>query len=237
MNYICFLCNLKHKTVSQLIYHLKILHNLDKESYYFCKQPSCFRDFRGLHKFRQHLNRNHINDYYNNTNDIYPCTNLELNGEKTINVHKNTCDLMNNSIVNNDIIQENSYELSEHSILLNELISSDINHDTQVVNLPPYKEKVERIVLCFIAKLISKSNITGSLLQEIIDGIINIFSSELITDLKNKIIPIIKEFNSFKSLEIENMFEVLENAFCNVKTEYHRTKTLLKNNLFLNPKR
>jgi len=46
------------------------------------------------------------------------------------------------------------------------------------------KKKVEKVILTFIANLMTKSNVSGSSLQEIIEGIINIFSSELIVDIK-----------------------------------------------------
>lgn len=85
MNYICFLCNIKLKNIPQLIYHLKIIHNLDKNSYYCCKQPLCHRYFRGLHKFRQHLNRNHVNRQNNYKNDIPPCTSLDSYEDTIIN--------------------------------------------------------------------------------------------------------------------------------------------------------
>lgn len=41
------------------------------------------------------------------------------------------------------------------------------------------------MILGFITNLMTKLNVTGSLLQEIIEGIINIFSSELIVDIKS----------------------------------------------------
>jgi len=44
-----------------------------------------------------------------------------------------------------------------------------------------------------------------------------------------------RQFNSSKYSEIENMFEIVENSFSSVKTEYHRTQTFLKHNVFFKP--
>lgn len=67
------------------------------------------------------------------------------------------------------------------------------------------------------------------LLQNIIECVIGLFSCGIITEIKQKVISIVK--NS----EIEDMFKILENAFVNFKTEYHRTKFFLKNNYFVKP--
>jgi len=230
---------LKLRSIPQLIYHLKILHNLGKESYYYCKQPFCYRDFRGLHKFRQHLNRSHIKNQGNNKNHFSQFTNSESNEYTTI-----TNDPLNKNINYTQFhnldsfttfITHTNYELSEQSVLLNELVSSDDSHDTEIINLPPFKIKVEKIVLSFVANLMTKSNVTGSLLQEIIEGIINMFSSDLIVYIKKEVLLVMRQFNSSKYSEIENMFEVVENSFSSVKTEYHQTKTFLKHNVFFKP--
>lgn len=231
MNYICFLCNKKLKTIHQLIYHLKIIHNLDKNSYYCCKQTFCHRNFRGLHKFRQHLNRNHVYNQENDRNDII--SSLAPFEDTIINESININPLKFDPLVNyND---NTDYELSEQTILLNELVSSDVSHDTENINLPPFKKKVEKVILSFIANLMTKSNVSGSLLQEIIEGIINIFSSELIVDIKSKVLSVLRKLNSSEYSTIENMFETVENSFSSVKTEYFRTKTLLKHNVFFKP--
>lgn len=81
----------------------------------------------------------------------------------------------------------------------------------------------------------SKPNVTSSLLQEIICGVEGIFSCGIISDLKHSVMPILNKMNNYQKSEIENMFDTLENAFSQVKTEYHRTNLFLKNNLFFKP--
>lgn len=41
-------------------------------------------------------------------------------------------------------IHEN-YELSKRSILLNELVSSDVSCDTEIMNLPPFKKRSNKL--------------------------------------------------------------------------------------------
>lgn len=90
-------------------------------------------------------------------------------------------------------------------------------------------------MLGFVTNLMTKSNVTGSLLQVIIEGIINLFSSYLIVDIKKEVLSVMRQLNSLKYSEIESMFEIVENSFSSVKTEYHRTKIFLKNNVFFKP--
>ncbi|KAF0736562.1 Uncharacterized protein FWK35_00021616 [Aphis craccivora] len=81
----------------------------------------------------------------------------------------------------------------------------------------------------------TKSYVSGSLLQEIIEGIINILSIELIVDIKRKVLSVLRKLNFSEFSTIENMFKTVENSFSSVKTEYLRTKTLLKHNVFFKP--
>lgn len=117
---------------------------------------------------------------------------------------------------------------------MNELVSISPSFGNQQQNV--YKHKVEKSVLVFISKLADKPNVTSSLLQEIILGVIEIISCGVISDIKNKVMPILRECNKSKNYEIENMFDILEHACDYVKTKYHRTKFFIKNNLFFKPK-
>lgn len=220
--YTCFICLSKHTKITQLIFHLKMFHNLNKMSLYQCRQDPCCRDLLGLKKFRQHLHRHHsLTNEVDNTNLILHSTEANLHPELPMN-NLNSCSNINNSNIKVD------YEISEEAILLNELVSISSNFGNQQQNIQLYKYKVEKSVLVFISKLANKPNVTSSLLQEIILGVISA--------IKNKVVPIIRKYNESQNNEIENMFDILENAFDNVKTEYHRTKFFIKNNLFFKPK-
>jgi len=58
--YNCYLCSINNLlSVKELVLHLQIFHNLNNYSLFICNQNSCIRDFRGIEKFRKHLNKEH----------------------------------------------------------------------------------------------------------------------------------------------------------------------------------
>lgn len=211
---------------------------MTKNSFFQCKQGSCCRELIGLDKFRQHLKRHHsstdLDDPVNNTNISLHTTEADFLQELSIDVsHSSVTSLNSCNYTNLNSNLKLDYELSEEAILLNELASTTHNSDSKKDNM--YKNKVEKSVLIFISKLASKPNVTSSLLQEIICGVEGIFSCGIISDIKHNVMPILNKINEHKKSEIENMFDALENAFSQVKTEYHRTNFFLKNNLFFKP--
>lgn len=73
----CFLCTeYTFISTNQYIWHVKVYHHLSPLSLYTCKQENCFRDFLGLHKFRQHLSRVHDANKSNSITQL----NLEIDG-------------------------------------------------------------------------------------------------------------------------------------------------------------
>jgi len=56
--YNCYLCSISNiLSVKELILHLPIFHNLNKYSLFIYNQNSCVSNFRGIDKFRKHLNK------------------------------------------------------------------------------------------------------------------------------------------------------------------------------------
>jgi len=235
LKYICFLCCSQQKSIALIIWHLKIFHNLNKHSIFQCKQSSCSRELIGLKKFRQHLHRHHsVTDQVNDQN-LYS---LESDTHLTTTVSIPYSGLTNLKLssTNQNCSTQINYEIFEESIMLNELVedvSPSYNFGDEQIN--SYNIKIKKSILNFIAKLLMKPNVTSLLLQDIIQGVTDIFTCGIITDIKNMVMPIIKKCNSSQSTEIGDMFFSLENAFADVKTEYLRTKFLLKNNLFFKP--
>lgn len=234
LKYICFLCSSRHKSIAQIIWHLKTFHNLNKHSIFQCKQSSCCRELIGMKKFRQHLLRHHsVTDQINDQviNSLETDSHLKIN----LNIPHNSIPNLNVSSSNQHSSTSTNYEILEESILLNELINVPSTYNFVYEQVNEYKTKIEKCVLQFIAKLSMKPNVTSSLLQDIILGVSDIFSCGIIADIQNTVMPIIKKYNPLQSSEIGDMFYVLENAFANVQTEYLRTKFLIKNKLFFKP--
>ncbi|KAL5246241.1 hypothetical protein ACI65C_013649 [Semiaphis heraclei] len=171
-------------------------------------------------------------------NDQNLCS-LESNTQPKINVNIPYNDITNlklSSADQNVSTRNNNYEILEESILLNELVNFSPTSNFGDEHQSIYSIQIKKCVLNFIAKLLMKPNVTSSLLQDIIEGVIDIFSSGIVSDLQNMVMPIIRNCcNISQSSEIGDMFYLLENAFVDVKTEYLRTKFLLKNKLFFKP--
>jgi len=73
-------------------------------------------------------------------------------------------------------------------------------------------------------------------MQEIVDGISDLFSSGIVLFLKNMVMPHLKECSISEKNEIDYLFDTLANPFFNFKTEYQRFKFFEDNNLFFKPK-
>ncbi|XP_029341015.1 uncharacterized protein LOC115033122 [Acyrthosiphon pisum] len=59
-------------------------------------------------------------------------------------------------------------------------------------------------------------------MQEIVDGISDLFSSGIVSFLKNMVMPHLKECSISEKNEIDYLFDTLANPFFNFKTEYQR---------------
>lgn len=81
-----------------------------------------------------------------------------------------------------------------------------------------------------------KPSVTNILLQEVIDGAIELFSSEIVSKLKSKVMPLLDSCSPLIKYEIHEMFNALQNPFADLTTEHHRMKYLISNDLFIEPK-
>lgn len=56
---VCFICKSVLKNLSTLILHFKLIHNLEDNSVYRCREYKCFRDFPNLKGFKKHMRTKH----------------------------------------------------------------------------------------------------------------------------------------------------------------------------------
>lgn len=208
--YSCFFVSFP--TIDQLSLHMKFYHNnLDSESVYCCKQGGCSKVFQGLDKFRRHLNQ------------VHSVTN-PISGFST-HSHKASKDIL---------IDVTSCNESPPGFQVPLVVSDGKEKD---IIFTTFDDVVKCSVLKFITKSSSKSNMTSSLMQDIIDETTELFSFGIISKLKAKLSPFLdNNSNQSEISEIYNMFSVLENPFLNFKTEYQRIKYFESNNLYFKPK-
>lgn len=120
--YTCFKCPINTiLTINELILHLKMFHNLTNESLCVCNQNNCSMDFRGINKFRKHLNRDH-SMIYNDSNskfDIntnFPKTHVPENTDvynPFINVILNPNTSDNDKTHVNEIYEDFKYHITQ----------------------------------------------------------------------------------------------------------------------------
>jgi len=127
--------------------------------------------------------------------------------------------------------------------LTNDLNKSSFEHESNHICSAPYKTSstsynniIINCVLEFITSLYTKPTVTEILIQQIIDGVSMLFSSELILHLKNKVMSLLEMCSTSDKNEIVSMFHDLENPFLNFKTEYQRMKYFESNNLIFKSK-
>lgn len=128
----------KFLSINKYIWHLKMYHNLESQSFFSCKQQDYFRDFQGLEKFIQHLNRYHIIDNIS--------TSLNDNIDTTFT---------DNSLVN----KSDSFKFGQDVTYGNPL-----KHEEEINKM--FKDIVSSNVLNCIANLYSKPNVTNALVQD-----------------------------------------------------------------------
>jgi len=167
------------------------------------------RDFQGSEKFRKHLMVIHSQN------------------TETINLDTPLLEFTNN--LNN----KSSFEHESNHICSETNITSSATNTTSSAS---YNDIIINCVLEFITSLYTKPTVTEIQIQQIIDGVSMLFSSELILHLKNKVMSILEVCSVSDKNEIISMFNDLENPFLNFKTEYQRMKYFESNNLIFKSK-
>lgn len=154
---------------------------------YKCNQQGCIRDFDGSEKFRQHLK-------------LIP----DVIHQFSFN---NTCQTSDITPVLN--LPEEVVNTNDSSIY----IEDNIGPNETNYFYKSFEDIVRNCVLQFITKLYTNPNVTEFLMQEIVDGATELFSSGIISNLKTKIMPHLFNSNKTEIAEIEKMLTVLENPF------------------------
>jgi len=206
-----------------------------------CKQQSCCRDFRSLKSFRQHLNRSHPLVKSNSDNALHNNLGSEAIGKIYNDTEPSSfaSTLFNLSEMTTTSDHHiDTYEVLEDIHVVDELIRTKNTDDLLLLPLTQisYTNIVKKCALNFISKLMMKPSVTSMLLQEIIDGVIELFSSDIVLELKSKIMPLLNSSNVSTKFEIEEMFNALQHPFLDLTTEHLRMKYLVSNDLFIIPK-
>jgi len=168
-------------------------------------------DVRGSDKFRKHLLKFH-------TSPVNTSSEIEIN-----NLNVGTSVLESSDTIDN--------QLSEHK-------QNQINSSVPILNNSntSYKNIITKSVLQFVTNLYKRPTVTETLMQEIVDGVSDLFSSGIVLFLKNMVMPHLKGCSISEKNEIGYLFDTLANPFLNFKTEYQRFKFFEANNLFFKSK-
>lgn len=169
--FICYVCSKKFVSHNGLFLHFKIVHNLQSDSIYRCRQGICRRDFQSTHSFRKHLWENHKENtsYNTSSNTTSNISNPDANffklssnstTDKVVDAFENFEDILQNCVLqflaklyNHSAIPRNVIQIiveecthffnSELMNLLNNLVIDELQ------SCPHHKEKVSTIATYF----------------------------------------------------------------------------------------
>lgn len=136
-------------------------------------------DVRGSDKFRKHIMKFHTSPVTTTCVEINNLSNSVLESSDTIDYSTSVLD-------SSDTIDNNLSECEQNQI------NSSVMFNLNNLNTS-YKNIITKSVLQFIINLYKKPTVTETLMQEIVDGISDLFSSGIVSFLKNMVMPHLKE--------------------------------------------
>lgn len=177
-------------SVSALILHYRLNHKFNANSSYRCRENNCLRDFPNLKSFRKHINSKH-----------------------TICLASTEINTLDTNIVSSSSIQT----------------SDNIENDTDVIfdhldvpNIYQIQNAVKHEALTFIAKLYNTSILPRSYVTLIVENTNNFLGNGFVSILKEFVMKTLENYVSDETTisQIKNMFEVIENPFKGLTSEY-----------------
>ncbi|KAK3931890.1 Membrane-bound lytic murein transglycosylase F [Frankliniella fusca] len=117
-------------------------------------------------------------------------------------------------------------------------INSSLNSSDSVqYDVKNFTSVVTTQVDTFVAKLYSKPQLPRNYVENIVQDVSLLFKNCLSSQFKNDLLVILKnaQVNSEELQHVENMFEVLDNSFQHLSSEYRRLKYFESNGLLVRP--
>ena len=203
----CYICSERYQTPSFLIRHFKLRHVITVGDRYKCKQESCVFEFQDSYAFKKHLVKKHSQT-----------------------VEKNHIPISKKQFIPSfPVLNIKSQETSSNESLL---LPDDVT-----ITPTQLKTVVKNSAVNFLAKLHNHNSIPRSVVQTIVDYTQDFHETGYLELLKEKVLNIFeKDSTSEKDIQdIKIMFNICQNPFEDLNTEYKRLKFFKSTGYFIEP--
>lgn len=199
----CFKCSAVFGELPYFRSHLR-RHNITKDDPVFCVEATCgHKRFQNLSSLTRH---------YKLTHKIFPGVNVGPQNS-----------------FNNPEVEHMDDEVVELGITDHESSFTMNEEKSDPVNAENLSSQLQEEIDIFLCKLYENPRITRKQIQNIVSYSQNLLQS-VASSLKSSVLVTLKSLNASPDVEFqwEDIFEVLENPFENLRSDYIRTKVFAK---------
>jgi len=220
----CFWCkNKKSETLLPSIQsfnrHILKAHRGGELKIFRCGQDNCFSTCNDLKTLLKHLKMKH-------------CLPSKQNATLSVKCVKN----VKGSVAEKDdemIIQDECGNSSADGDFVSDGGNESRNAD---LTTSSFKEMIYNVSECFVSKQYTKSFLPRNYVQGVINDITTLFSGPL-SLLEEHVVKLLRSnsINSEDILQVEKLFECVENPFDGLHTEHRRLKVFTESELYIPP--
>lgn len=236
VSFICFDCNSRFDVVNDLMNHYRYHHRFGPLHSLHCRQGICRRYYDSYDSLSTHL-LSHVNDFEleNVQNPDLPLRgvhddpgyNFARNLEYVDNLNENVNGVREVEMV--QIIDDNANAIDIGQ-------NGDGLVNPNVITVDDFMAAVNSSALGFVSSLYAEPTLPRSHVQLLVNSTTDFLASGFLPLLHQKVCGILTEAELFNHIpEIEAMFNILENPFQGLETEYSRLKAFTANDNLISP--
>lgn len=207
MKILCFICKKQLNSVEAVMAHIKVYHVITAHTTLRCPAANCYKPCPSLRAYKQHLLK---------------CSFLK----------KNCLQEQLQSFDANKIGQSNNIQIVnvEHVLEPN-------RSENDSITLYDIKKALVDSSLVFVSKLYASNTLNRAHVQEIVDAASELLSSGYLNILRNKVLKMLSkfDFSNEELRELSLMFNVCENIFAGLHSDYERLKALKESEFYIAP--
>lgn len=206
----CTKCGKLFITLNKYLFHLEYFHGIS--NYFTCSFDNCKRSFDCKKSFKRHFALKHhvSSSKISNTNNVECILEKSTENSVILDQNKNTDNTEHNEGGTNHNVKTEK-ESKTCSEIVKDLVLK-------------FHCIFQNSVQLFISKLYDHLSLTRALIQTVIDSVSDFLSSGTIGILQECFGLLCKEVTSSEMEQLGTMFNLLENPFISLKTEYKRFK-------------
>lgn len=213
----CYLCETKYQDIDLFIRHFSLFHVFETCNRYICMQNDCLRIFQTIQLFKKHLIADHLktNETSSNVRIIQPTADLS-------------------AASNNDRNNEDSDVSVSNSFLCEDEFICDL--DNAEGNLMfDLKKQLQHKAAKLVSSFYNETSMNRKHVQTIIDTTHMFLKDVLFSHLKPNVLNILRNAEDTTLYKIEQIFNLFENPFESLDSEFKRFKYFKENGTLIEP--